>query len=79
MKINVVIGAGQLGSRHLQGLLRLTIKQKIFVLEPSEVSLELNHPHPQKSSSSSSQEYVPNSSLLTTSLSPQETRSKNCK
>ena len=42
MKINVVIGAGQLGSRHLQGLLRLTIKQKIFVLEPSEVSLELS-------------------------------------
>ena len=31
MKINVVIGAGQLGSRHLQGLLRLTIKQKIFI------------------------------------------------
>ncbi len=42
MKINVVIGAGQLGSRHLQGLLRLTIKQKIFVLDPSEVSLEVS-------------------------------------
>ncbi|MDP5028533.1 MAG: Gfo/Idh/MocA family oxidoreductase [Flavobacterium sp.] len=42
MKINAVIGAGQLGSRHLQGLLRLTIKQKIFVLDPSEVSLEVS-------------------------------------
>lgn len=42
MKINVVIGAGQLGSRHLQGLLRLTIKQKIVVLDPSEVSLEVS-------------------------------------
>lgn len=42
MKINVIIGAGQLGSRHLQGLLRLTMKQKIFVLDPSEVSLEVS-------------------------------------
>lgn len=42
MKINVVIGAGQLGSRHLQGLLRLTIKQKIVVLDSSEVSLEVS-------------------------------------
>lgn len=42
MRINVIIGAGQLGSRHLQGLLRLTIKQKIIVLDTSEVSLEVS-------------------------------------
>jgi len=38
MKI-LLIGAGQLGSRHLQGLLKLEEKSIIFVLDPSEESL----------------------------------------
>lgn len=41
MKINLIIGAGQLGSRHLQGLLQYTESQKIFVLDPSKQSLDL--------------------------------------
>lgn len=42
MKNNILlIGAGQLGSRHLQGLLRYNKPQKIFVLDPSEESLEI--------------------------------------
>lgn len=40
MKI-LLIGAGQLGSRHLQGLLKLKEKQTIFVLDPSAQSLTL--------------------------------------
>ena len=53
MKINLIIGAGQLGSRHLQALLRLKIQQQIYVLDSSEASLEvakgraneINNPH----------------------------------
>jgi hypothetical protein len=41
MKINLIIGAGQLGSRHLQGLLRLEQAQQIYVLDPFEQSLEI--------------------------------------
>ena len=41
MKTNLIIGAGQLGSRHLQGLLKCdTYQQKIFVLDPSTDSLK---------------------------------------
>jgi hypothetical protein len=41
MKVNCIIGAGQLGSRHLQGLLKYPLTQSIFILDPSEQSLEL--------------------------------------
>jgi len=41
MKVNLIIGAGQLGSRHLQGLLKINSQQKIYVLDPSEDSLIL--------------------------------------
>ena len=41
MKKNLIIGAGQLGSRHLQGLLKLTQKQVVYVLDPSSGSLEV--------------------------------------
>lgn len=41
MKINLIIGAGQLGSRHLQGLLRLQQEQHIYVMDPSESSLTI--------------------------------------
>lgn len=41
MKINLIIGAGQLGGRHLQGLLKYSQSQNIFVLDPSPESLEL--------------------------------------
>lgn len=41
MKINLIIGAGQLGSRHLQGLLRFEQEQVIYVLDPSESSLKI--------------------------------------
>lgn len=40
MKINLIIGAGQLGSRHLQALIRVEFPQKIFVLDPSKTSLD---------------------------------------
>ena len=39
---NVIIGAGQLGSRHLQGLLKFKDKQTIYVLDPSKDSLKLS-------------------------------------
>lgn len=39
--IVLLIGAGQLGSRHLQGLLKLEEKLNIFVLDPCEKSLEI--------------------------------------
>ncbi|MBC7440712.1 MAG: Gfo/Idh/MocA family oxidoreductase [Flavobacterium sp.] len=42
MKINLIIGAGQLGSRHLQGLLRLEVEQIIYVLDPSNDSLKIS-------------------------------------
>lgn len=41
MKINLIIGAGQIGSRHLQGLLKYAEPQKIYVFDPSETSLEI--------------------------------------
>jgi len=41
MKTNLIIGAGQIGSRHLQGLLNLNTPQTIYVLDPSEQSLEI--------------------------------------
>lgn len=41
MKTNLIIGAGQLGSRHLQGLLKIKEQQIIFVLDPSEGSLKV--------------------------------------
>jgi len=36
----LLIGAGQLGSRHLQGLLKRKVSQIIYVVDPSLVSLE---------------------------------------
>lgn len=39
MKKIAVIGAGQLGSRHLQALAKLDIESKIFVVDPSDESL----------------------------------------
>lgn len=41
MKVNLIIGAGQLGSRHLQALLRLNLEQQIYVLDPSVASLTI--------------------------------------
>lgn len=41
MKNIVVIGAGQLGSRHLQGLSRINFKARINVIDPSIESLDL--------------------------------------
>jgi len=43
MKTNLIIGAGQLGSRHLQGLLKAEYDQTIYVLDPSPDSLDLSH------------------------------------
>lgn len=53
MKTNLIIGAGQLGSRHLQGILKLEIEQTIYVVDPSIESLnvaktranEITHQH----------------------------------
>lgn len=40
--ISLIIGAGQLGSRHLQGLLKFdNCKNTIYVLDPSEASLKV--------------------------------------
>lgn len=36
-----VIGAGQLGGRHLQGLIRLDLDSKFFVVDPSSDSLKI--------------------------------------
>lgn len=38
---NCIIGAGQLGSRHLQGLLKTTRNQRVYVVDPSSTSLEI--------------------------------------
>ena len=38
---NLIIGAGQLGSRHLQGLLKFNREQIIYVLDTSESSLKI--------------------------------------
>jgi predicted dehydrogenase len=39
---SLIIGAGQLGSRHLQGLLKFEKKQLIYVLDPSKNSLNIS-------------------------------------
>ena len=39
---NLVVGAGQIGSRHLQAILKLDIKQTIYILDPSTNSLEIS-------------------------------------
>ena len=41
MKINLIIGGGQLGSRHLQGLLKSKQEQIIYILDPLYSSLEV--------------------------------------
>lgn len=41
MKVNLIVGAGQLGSRHLQGLIKIKESQKIYVLDTTETSLEI--------------------------------------
>ena len=38
---NLIIGAGQLGSRHLQGLLKFDKEQIIYVLDTSVSSLDI--------------------------------------
>jgi hypothetical protein len=38
---NLIIGAGQLGSRHLQGLLKASLQQQVYVLDPFPASLEM--------------------------------------
>jgi len=40
MKNIAIIGAGQLGSRHLQALSRLSFESNIFVVDPNDASLE---------------------------------------
>ncbi len=40
MTTNLIIGAGQLGSRHLQGLLKAPFAQTVYVMDPSAASLE---------------------------------------
>jgi predicted dehydrogenase len=37
----IIIGAGQLGSRHLQGLMKSHNEQVIYVLDPSKTSLDI--------------------------------------
>ena len=39
---SLIIGAGQLGSRHLQGLLKFEKEQLIYVLDPSKNSLNIS-------------------------------------
>jgi hypothetical protein len=41
MKINLIIGAGQIGSRHLQGMLKWQGNQNIYVVDPSAESLSV--------------------------------------
>jgi predicted dehydrogenase len=38
----MIIGAGQLGSRHLQGLLKLNGSENVFVVDPSNDSLDIS-------------------------------------
>jgi hypothetical protein len=40
MKINLIIGAGQLGSRHLQGMLKWEGNQEVYVVDPFDESLK---------------------------------------
>jgi N,N'-diacetyllegionaminate synthase len=44
MKTSLIIGAGQLGSRHLQGLVKYAGQLEIYVLDPSTVSLKVTDP-----------------------------------
>jgi len=41
MRTSLIIGAGQLGSRHLQGLVKYNGKMEIYVLDPSMDSLKI--------------------------------------
>lgn len=41
MKNILLIGAGQLGSRHLQGIAKIDFKANICVVDPSEISIEI--------------------------------------
>jgi len=41
MKTNLLIDAGQLGSRHLQGLLKYKESQIVYVIDLSPASLEI--------------------------------------
>lgn len=41
MQTVLIIGAGQLGSRHLQGVVKHTTALKIYVIDPSEASLDV--------------------------------------
>jgi len=51
--INVVVGVGQVGSRHLQAILKHSVNQKIYVVDTNEESIEvakkraaeINHSH----------------------------------
>ena len=54
MKNNIlIVGAGQLGSRHLQGALKVLVPIDVFVIDPSNESLaiaaqratEIDHNH----------------------------------
>lgn len=42
MRKSLIIGAGQLGSRHLQGLVKSTEMMEIYVLDPSAESLRIS-------------------------------------
>lgn len=42
MKKILIAGAGQIGSRHLQGLMKLNFPTEVFVVDPSLKSLELS-------------------------------------
>ena len=42
MKKILISGAGQIGSRHLQGLMKLNFPSKIYVVDPSIKSLALS-------------------------------------
>lgn len=60
MKTNLIIGAGQLGSRHLQGLLKYAQPQKIFVLDPLQSSLDLAEQRAQELQHNHQLSYVDN-------------------
>ena len=65
MKSNLIIGAGQLGSRHLQGLLKLESEQNVYVLDTSVESLKISEerskeiPHNHKIVFTTSWNYLP--------------------
>lgn len=41
MRTLLIIGAGELGSRHLQGALKVEDQSRVYILDPSERSLEI--------------------------------------